>query len=86
MTLTVLISTACGTCLTSLAIARAFSLERPDVPVRVQDVDVPGWQAPAGYVGTPMFLADDRVLSYGNPTREQLAAAFPRGKEHHDEH
>jgi hypothetical protein len=76
--LSVLVSASCGSCLQALALARAFSRERPDVAVRVVDVDAPGWVAPPGFAGTPMFYKGVTVVSYGNPTLQQLHAAFPR--------
>lgn len=75
--LLVLVSGACRACCVAREVACAFAQERPDVHVAVQDVDVPGWRAPEHFVGTPMYYRDDRVLSFGNPTREQLHAAFP---------
>jgi hypothetical protein len=75
--LLVLVSGACRTCRIAYDMARAFARERPDVQVAVQDVDAPGWRAPQHFIGTPMYYVNDRVLSFGNPTREQLYAAFP---------
>lgn len=75
--LSVLVSASCGGCVQALALARAFSRERPDVAVRVVDVDTPGWAPPPEFAGTPMFYKGATVVSYGNPTLQQLRAAFP---------
>ncbi len=74
--LSVLVSASCGGCAQALALARAFSHERPDVSVRVIDVDTADWSPPPQFAGTPMFYRGDTVVSYGNPTLQQLREAF----------
>ncbi len=78
LTVTVLVSASCPTCGQALQLARQLAAERPDVRVRVEDVDAPHWQAPASFAGTPMFLRGDTVVSYGNPTLAELHRALPR--------
>ena len=75
--LTVLVSESCPACGQALALAEDFAAVRPDVRVRVVDVDAPGWTPAPGFAGTPMFTSGDTVVSYGNPTPEQLHRAFP---------
>lgn len=74
-----LVSVSCGGSAQALALARRFATDRPDLVVKIVDVDEPGWTPPAGFAGTPMFYKGDTVISYGNPTPLQLRAAFPTG-------
>lgn len=76
-TMTVLVSASCPSCGQALALAGDFAAARPDVSVRIVDVDAPGWTPTPGFAGTPMFTSGDTVVSYGNPTPEQLHRAFP---------
>jgi protein-disulfide isomerase len=76
--LTVLVSPSCPCCRRARALAEEFARQRPDVRVRVVEVTAPGPDRPLppGFAGTPMFYRGDTVLSYGNPTVEQLHQAF----------
>jgi hypothetical protein len=77
--LEVLVSAGCRSCDQALQLVETFRDTHPHVPVRVTDVDEPGWVPPPGFVGTPMFLADGRILFLGNPSPAALRAAFPPG-------
>lgn len=79
--LEVLVSAGCSSCWHTVALVQQLHATHPHLRVRVTDVDEPGWVAPPGFVGTPMFLAGGRVLSLGNPTVEALRAVF--GQEEH---
>jgi hypothetical protein len=78
----VLVSQSCPGCAQALALAREFARDRPDVSLQVVDVDAADWHPPPHFAGTPMFYRGDSVVSYGNPTQQQLRAAFPEGAEH----
>ena len=73
-TVTILVSRSCGACIASRELARRIAQERPHLAVRVQDVDEPGWSAPAGFIGTPTWCIDDEVVALGNPTLPWLRA------------
>ena len=77
--LEVLVSVNCIGCAQALALVEQFRTSHPQVPVRITDVDQPGWGAPAGFVGTPMYLTGGRILWLGNPSAEDLSDAFPQG-------
>jgi hypothetical protein len=77
--LEVLVAANCGNCGHALTLVRQLHSTHPHVAVKVTDVDEPGWTAPPGFVGTPMFLAAGRILSLGNPTPETLRAEFSSG-------
>lgn len=74
-----LISADCAACAEALEVVAQFRASHPQVPVRLTDVDESGWRAPPGFVGTPMYLLGGRILSLGNPSPEDLRAAFPQG-------
>ena len=67
-TVTILLARACDNCEHARDLARHIALARPDIRVRVQDVDEPGWSPPAGFIGTPTWLIDGDVVALGNPT------------------
>lgn len=77
--LEVLISADCAACAEALEVVAQLRISHPRVPVRLTDVDESGWRAPPGFVGTPMYLLDGRILSLGNPSPAQLRAAFAQG-------
>jgi len=77
--LTVLVSVTCAACAQALALVRDLADARPGHQVVVRDVDAPGFRAPPGFAGTPMFYRGDTVLFYGNPTPEELLAAVDGG-------
>jgi hypothetical protein len=79
--LEVLLSGGCASCEHSLTVLGQLAVTHPHVRVRVTDIDEPGWVAPPGFVGTPMFLTGGRVVSLGNPTVQALRAMF--GQEDH---
>jgi hypothetical protein len=77
--LEVLVSAGCTNCARALHLVEAFRRSHPHVEVRVTDVDEPGWIPPPRFLGTPMYLAEGRILFLGNPSPEALRAAFPPG-------
>jgi hypothetical protein len=76
--LQVLISPTCAGCARARTLASEIAERRPDLLVEVIDVDAPGWQPPAVFSGTPMYLLDGEVVSYGNPRLADLEAAVAR--------
>lgn len=76
-TVKVLVSRSCRICDGALSLASEVRALRPDLDVRVEYVDEPGWTAPVGFIGTPAFYVGDLPVSWGNPTREWLLARLP---------
>lgn len=74
--LRVLVSVSCAGCAQALALAGRVARRYPRVEVEIVNVDRAGWSPPRDFAGTPMFYLGDTVLSYGNPTWEQLDAAL----------
>lgn len=77
--LEVLVSADCAACVEALEVVAQLRISHPQVAVRLTDVDEPGWQAPLGFVGTPMYLVEGRILSLGNPSPGDLRAALALG-------
>ena len=73
-TVTILLARSCRACSAARTLAHRIAAERPDVAVRLQDVDEPGWSPPAGFIGTPTWLIGDDVVALGNPTHAWLLA------------
>ncbi len=70
--LDVVVAGHCLACASARRMARAVMESFPDLDVRILDVDVDA--IPAAVVATPTYLLDGRVISLGNPRREELWA------------
>jgi hypothetical protein len=78
--LEVLVSPTCAGCDRARTLASEIAARRPDLRVEVIDVDAPGWRPPAVFSGTPMYLLDGEVVSYGNPRLADLEAVVDRSE------
>ena len=58
----------------ALHLAEEVRALRPLWEVKVVDLDAKKAQAPDFVVATPMYVAEDRALFWGNPSLERLVA------------
>lgn len=72
--LRIYVSAHCHGCATALRLADRVRASRPDVPLLVVNVDVPGANVPSWVIGTPLYAWNDRVLFLGNPSEMELLA------------
>lgn len=73
-TLQVFVSPGCAGCRIARELVDSVRRLRPCQPVEV--IDVGAVAAPPGLVGTPTYRLDDRIISLGNPTLEDLLATL----------
>lgn len=66
------ITSHCHGCETARERAATLQGLRPDVALEVVDVDEPGADVPAQVIGTPMYLWNNRVIFWGNPSMTAL--------------
>lgn len=62
----------------ALELAKDVRTLRPGWEVDVVDMDAAPVQTPAFVVATPMYVADDRPIFWGNPSLESLVAQLDR--------
>ncbi len=73
MRLEIYIAHACANCEEALLIAeRARGIA--GLEVAVNDLDEPGQNVPPGVVAVPTYLLNGKVVSLGNPAREEFLA------------
>jgi hypothetical protein len=70
--LRIYVSAHCASCATALRLAGRARTQRPDLPLEVVDIDVPDVAVPAKIIGTPMYMWNDQVLFWGNPSEAEL--------------
>lgn len=68
----VLVSGDCASCDRAIEVVAAVRRVRPDMAVDLIDVDVDGVPDDIAFVGTPMYVWGDRVISLGNPAPQDL--------------
>lgn len=70
--LTIYISNHCAGCTTALKHAHWLREIRPNLPVRIVNLDQPGAVMPKYIIGTPCYTWQDQVLYWGNPAQSEL--------------
>ena len=75
VTVSIYIDDGCGSCDRAVALAAEIRAWFPQVHVRIHDLAA-GADRPASIVAVPAFLVDDRLVQYGTPSPEQIAAAI----------
>ena len=73
----VYVAAHCSGCARAVALARRVQALLPQWAVRVVDIDealllVDSAPLPRYVVGTPMYVADNQIVSWGNPAEEDL--------------
>ncbi|MEV2278099.1 hypothetical protein AB0I72_21185 [Nocardiopsis sp. NPDC049922] len=76
--LRVFVAPGCPGCARALELAAFVGRRRPAHTVEVVDLTDPGAVVPEAVVGTPAFLAGDRLFALGNPEPERLLAEIDR--------
>ncbi len=71
MRLDIYISNHCENCQEALRLAD-LARNMQDAEVRVINLDTTTERVPARIIATPMYLLDDRIVSLGNPTPDDL--------------
>lgn len=66
------IAAHCRACDTASRRAEELQKLRPEVVVRVVDVEAPGADVPPKVIGTPMYIWNDRIVFRGNPSMAEL--------------
>ena len=70
--LKIYVSAHCPGCTTARERAERLRALRPEVPLRLVDVDAPHADVPCNVIGTPIYTWNDRVVFMGNPDEEEL--------------
>ena len=75
--LQVYVSETCSSCLRATELVTQLRRMRPGAAAQLIDLDrVPSGVRPAGLVGTPTYVLGDRIRWLGNPSPEELLAAW----------
>ncbi len=69
----------CWNCEEALQIAE-HARQIQGITVQVIDLDEPGYQPPAHIFAVPTYVLNGRVVSLGNPAREEFLAQLEQGK------
>jgi hypothetical protein len=72
--LDVYVSSHCSNCEEARLLANEAAASYPAVSVRVIDLDRTGSSTPEYVVAAPTYVLNGRVISLGNPYREELFA------------
>ncbi|MDA1004098.1 MAG: hypothetical protein O3B31_12260, partial [Chloroflexi bacterium] len=72
--LDVYVASDCVGCAAARAVTARARLAYPRVTVAVVDLDVSSIRPPPGVIAVPTFVLNDRVISLGTPSWEQIAA------------
>ena len=75
--LRIFIARHCAGCATAFSLAERVRAARPGVPVYVVDIDT-ATDVPRQVIGAPMYLWNDCVLFFGNPSEAELLAEIDR--------
>lgn len=74
--LAIYVNRYCANCSYALEVAAYIRIHFPQVEVRVIDLETTAEPPPDAVFATPTYLLDGRVWSLGNPSRQQIEAAF----------
>ena len=75
-TLTVYVHNYCPGCDYIDEVVTQMAQNYPQVDVQIVDLDDPQADVPDGVFATPTYMLDERVVSLGNPSLEQVSAWF----------
>ena len=74
--LSVYVSRHCANCRVASETAADIRARYPQVEVRVIDLETTAEPVPDAVFATPTYLLDGRAWRLGNPSRQQIEAAF----------
>lgn len=80
MRLEIYVAEHCDNCAEALRLAE-LARQVPGVQVRVIELDATTDPVPAGVVATPTYVLDGRIISLGNPYREDLLRMLGQASE-----